>query len=653
MLIETHQSHTLSAALPPPPFSPLLPSPPGGAFRPEQKEYLQGFFAALATTGHLPDSGRPLAGAPNAASAGLNLPSSAAPAASLFHATPVDDLCQQEKWKHAEHPLDGWDRLLAHASADKNPDAEHNYRFRWHGLFHVAPAQEGYMLRLRLPGCSVTSHQLHGLADLAKDLAGGYAHVTTRGNLQLREIKPRDTVAVLARLAELGLSARGSGADNLRNITASPDSGFASDELLDVRSYAVALQNYLYQSRDLYDLPRKFNIAFDNGGSLSVAADTNDIGFFATRVTTASISNLKSEISNVPPGSSSSSAPGNAELPLGSGSAPIINHQSSTINTPAPGVYFRVQLGGITGHKDFARDTGLLLHPDQAVPLCIAMMRVYIDHGDRTNRKKSRLKYLLEAKGVEWFIAEAAKRVSFPLLRVPAEACEPRRPAQKHGWLGARRQAQPHLYSLGVGCPVGRLTPKQMHRLADLATHYGKSELRLTAWQNVLIPHLPESFLGTVERAVVNMGLYHEAALATGGVIACTGSAGCKYSSANTKAHALALIRQLPALVEIDQPVNIHFTGCANSCAQHYCGDLGFISTKLPDGTEGYHLFIGGGMDQEQGIARELFRGIRADEVTPLVAKILRTWQTARLRGETFVQWSRRHEVKQLQELLS
>lgn len=599
----------MSATFPPAAPSSSSLTPEGGAFRPDQKEYLQGFFAALSAAGAFSHGLAPSAPA---------APSAAAPAPAPFHGTPVDDLNQQERWKNAEHPLDGWDRLLAHSAADKAPDAEHNYRFRWQGLFHVAPAQDSFMLRLRLPGCSITSHQLHGLASIAGDLAGGYSHVTTRGNLQLREIKPRDTVTVLARLAELGLSARGSGADNLRNITASPDSGFAPDELLDVRPYAVALQNYLYQSRDLYDLPRKFNIAFDNGGSLSVAADTNDIGFFATRVTGRSLQ----QVSGVSP-----------QVSLG--------------------IYFRVQLGGITGHKDFARDTGLLLHPDQAVPLAIAMMRVFIDHGDRTDRKKSRLKYLLGAKGVEWFIAEAAKRVSFPLLRLPLEACEPRRPVEKHAWLGARRQARPHTYSLGVGCPVGRLTVRQMHRLADLAHNYGKGELRFTAWQNVIIPHIPEAFLATVERAVVGMGLYHEASLATGGIIACTGSAGCKYSSADTKAHALALIRELPALVDIDQPVNIHFTGCAHSCAQHYCGDLGFISTKLADGTEGYHLFVGGGMDQEQGIARELFRGIRASEVTALVAKILRIWQGARQPGESFVTWARRHEIGALQTLLS
>ena len=602
---------------------PILPSAlPGdsSAFRSDQKEYLQGFFAALAATGHL-GSSLPGAAAPGFSGAPAGSASAAVIEPPTFHGTPLDDLCQQEKWKHAEHPLDGWERLLAHAGADKHPDAEHNFRFRWQGLFHVAPNQNSFMLRLRIPGCAVTSHQLHGLADLANELCGGYAHVTTRGNLQLREIQPKNAVAVLMRLAELGLSARGSGADNLRNITASPDSGFAPDEVLDVRPYAIALGHYVFNHRDLYDLPRKFNISFDNGGSLSVAADTNDIGFIATRVTEKSLAQVERVVPNA--------------LPV------------------SPGVYFRVLLGGITGHKDFARDTGVLVTPDQAVPLAVAMLRVFIDHGDRTNRKKARLKYLLESKGVEWFLAESAKRVSFPLIRLPAEACEPRRPVEKHAWLGARRQVQPGLNSLGVGCPVGRLTPKQMHRVADLAQNYGKGEVRLTVWQNLLIPHIPDAFLPTVQRSVVGMGLYHEAGLATGGIIACTGSWGCKYASADTKATALALIKSLPGRVELDQPVNIHVTGCANSCAQHYAGDIGFISTKLQDGGEGYHMVLGGGMDQEQGIAREVFKGLRATEIADVVVKVLKTWKQHRQHGESFVQWTRRHEVKQLQEMLS
>jgi ferredoxin-nitrite reductase len=99
--------------------------------------------------------------------------------------------------------------------------------------------------------------------------------------------------------------------------------------------------------------------------------------------------------------------------------------------------------------------------------------------------------------------------------------------------------------------------------------------------------------------------------------------------------------------------VNIHFTGCPHSCAQHYCGDIGLIGAKLADGVEGYHVVLGGGMDHEQGIAREIFRGVRATELESLVARILAVFAQRRTRGETFVQWTRRHSVKELQEFLS
>lgn len=544
---------------------------------------------------------------------------SAAPSEPTVHGTPLSDLCKEERWKYDEDPLDAWDRLLKHADENKTPDAEHTYRFKTHGLFYVAPAQDSFMARLRIPACELTSAQLHGLADLAADLGGGYAHITTRGNLQIREFKPKDIVNVLTRLQDLGLTSRGSGADNIRNITASPDSGFAPDELLDVRPYAKALHHYILNHRDLYGLPRKFNVAFDNGGSLSTAADTNDIGFFAVRVTQEKLSAL-----------------------------------SSLLSATEPGIYFRVQLGGITGHKDFAQDTGLLIRPTDAVAVAVAMIHVFAENGCRTDRKKARLKYLLEKWGVEKFLAETQKKLAFPLAHLPLEACEPRRPVEKHAWLGPRRQAQRGLNSLGVGVPVGRLSAKQMHALADLATSYGRGELRLTVWQNVLIPHVSDALLPSLSRSVQRLGFFTETSSAAGGIVACTGSRGCKYAAADTKAHALALFKHLESRrTALSAPANIHFTGCPHSCAQHYCGDIGLVGAKLPDGADGYHIVLGGGMDHEQGIAREIFRGVRATEVNALVEKIFVTFEAKKNRGETFVQWTRRHSVKELQEFLS
>jgi ferredoxin-nitrite reductase len=597
----------------------LLPSAPA-PFSPEQKEYLAGFMAGLTASGLTPFVGQTASGALTASPATAATGNQAAPAAEpTVHGTPLSDLCKEERWKYDENPLDAWDRLLKHADENKFPDPEHTYRFKFFGLFYVAPAQDSFMLRLRVPGCELTATQLHGLADLAQDLGGGYSHITTRGNLQIREFKPRDIIKVLTRIQELGLVSRGAGCDNIRNITASPDSGFAPDELLDVRPYAKALHHYILNHRDLYGLPRKFNVAFDNGGSMSVAADTNDIGFVAVRVTEATLA-------------AAAAAAG-----------PRIE----------PGIYFRLQLGGITGHKDFARDTGLLVRPAEAVALAVAMIRVFSENGCRTDRKKARLKYLLEKWGVEKFLAETARKLAFPLVTLPLEACETRRPVEKHSWLGVRRQAQRGLNSIGVGVPVGRMSARQMHALADVATHYGRGELRLTVWQNVLVPHVPDAFVDTVTRNARRIGFFTTASLATGGIVACTGSRGCKYAAADTKGHALGLMKHLEGRVSLGSPVNVHFTGCPHSCAQHYCGDVGLVGAKLADGTEGYHIVLGGGMDHEQGIARDIFRGVRASEVNALIEKVLVTFEARKSRGETFVQWTRRHSVKELQEFFS
>ncbi|HLP01798.1 MAG TPA: NirA family protein [Opitutaceae bacterium] len=603
----------------------MTASPPISApFTAAQKEYLQGFFAGALMSapfvGHT--AAGLLTGVPAAATTGnLAVPATEAPDEETVFGTPLSELSKPERWKHEQNGLDVWDKLVAHAATDKEPDDADNFRFRYFGLFHVAPAQDSFMLRLRIPAGEVTSHQLRGLADLAAQLGNGFADITTRANLQLREFRPKDIIEVLSRIQDLGLSSKGSGADNIRNLTATPTSGFDCDELIDVRPFAKALSHYILNHRDLFGLPRKFNIAFDSGGAISAAADTNDIGFFAVRVT---------------------------EKTLAAARAPALPRSL------APGVYFRAELGGISGHGDFARETGLLLAPDELVPVAAAMVRVFRDHGDRTDRKKARLKYLLEKWGLEKFVEETAKRLAFPLRRLPREACEPRHPVVKHGHLGVYRQRQPGLCYVGVGVPVGRLAAAQLRRLAALADQYGKGEVRLTVWQNLLIPHVPEAYVPAVERAVRAMGLFTESSTSAGCVIACTGRKGCKYAAADTKGHAVALARHLAKHgPQTDFPVNIHLTGCPNSCAQHYCGDIGAVSTKLADGREGYHLVIGGGMGDEQGLARALFHGVAAEELNTVIPRILAVYQAKHAPGETFVQWARRHSVKELQEFFS
>lgn len=622
-------------AAPPLPVPPA--APPGGSFSAEQKEYFAGLMAGIAQRRLFPYVGL-TGGGQFTADAVAGGPNLAAPAAEeTIHGTPLSEVNKQELWKHELHGLDAWDRLMEHAEQNKFPDEADTFRFRYHGLFYVAPAQQSFMLRCRIPAGELTAAQLRGLADLADDYGDGKAAVTTRSNLQVRGLAPKNLVNTVTRLQSLGLTAKGSGVDNVRNITASPTAGFDPQELLDVRPFAHALHHYILNQRDLYDLPRKFNVAFEGGGAIDTVADTNDIGFMAVRVVGRAAG---------PPSSAGCQPAAITGCSLKDGGQVSVE----------PGLYFRVELCGITGHKQLATDCGLLIKPGEALAVSAAMLRVFIAHGDRTDRKKARLKYLVEKWGVPKFLEETQKKLSFPLVSVPLTACEPRPPAIKHGHVGVYRQRQPGKNYVGVVVPVGILSTRQMRRLADLAANYGSGQLRLTPWQNLLIPDVPDAFVETVKRQLVRAGLHHEATSVAGGLVACTGNRGCKWAATDTKGQAVALARHLEKRVQLDRPINIHLTGCPNSCAQHYVGDVGLQGVKVNAGgesVEGYHIVFGGGTGAEAGIGRQVFTGISFGAVPALLEHVLKVYLARRQPGETFAAFTRRHEVGQLQEMFS
>ena len=141
---------------------------------------------------------------------------------------------------------------------------------------------------------------------------------------------------------------------------------------------------------------------------------------------------------------------------------------------------------------------------------------------------------------------------------------------------------------------------------------------------------MPDAFVETLRRSRAADRFLHRGLVAAGCVIACTGSKGCKYAAADTKAHALALFKPTSrrAASPSGSPVNLHLTGCPHSPARSTtAATSAVVGTKLADGREGYHVVLGGGMDHEQGIAREIFRGVRATEVNALVEKVLVTYE--------------------------
>ena len=219
-------------------------------FTNEQKEYLHGFFAGLAERGLRPFVGHTATGLISSDPAG-GMVNQAGEAEPLWFDTPVSDLSKEERWKFEQNPFALWDKLLEYSNQNQPPSEGDRFRIKYHGLFHVAPSQDSFMLRLRVPGGILATHQLRGLAQMAEDWGSGRVDLTTRSNLQIREFQPKDIVRVLNRLQSLGLTSRGSGADNIRNITASPITGLDPQELIDVAPLADALQAYISNSPDI------------------------------------------------------------------------------------------------------------------------------------------------------------------------------------------------------------------------------------------------------------------------------------------------------------------------------------------------------------------------------------------------------------------
>ena len=581
-------------------------------FTEEQKQYLQGFVAGSGLAQKIPTFsdtlGLPASKPPHGGEAAAVGPESIHRHAQDRFIANGKKLCPEEQSKRDAFPLDLWDRVVQHAKDGKFPKGGDVLIFKYQGMFYVAPAQNSFMCRLRIHGGMSSSTQFRGIARLAENFGGGYADVTTRANLQIRQIKPADTVNVLEGLCDLGIIARGSGADNIRNITASPTAGIDRQELIDTRPLARAMHYHILNHREMYGLPRKFNIAFDGGGTISALEDTNDIGFTAVQI-----------------------AEGKA--------------------IPA-GVYFRLALGGITGHKDFARDTGILLSEDECVAVASSIVRVFIDHGDRTDRKKARLKYVLDKHGFDWFIEQTEKHLGRKLRRFALADCEPRPKVMPHGHVGFHVQKQTGLYYVGVVLPVGRMTGGQLRQLADIADRHGSGSIRLTVWQNLLISDIPAANIQAVKEELEAIGLHWSASSVRGALVACTGSAGCKFANANTKKHGLEITDYLDARLTFDAPVNVHLTGCHHSCAQHYIGDIGMLGTKVEVGedmVEGYHVFLGGGYGERQDIGRQIFSNITATDAPALLERMLRSFQDHRLNlDESFQDFTRRYSTDDL-----
>jgi ferredoxin-nitrite reductase len=578
-------------------------------FTDEQKRYLEGFTSGL----QISRAGRGLGGGSAKSNAEPTGPDAAHVKAQDKVIASGKKLADPEKYKREEHPFDAYPRLKEQALANAPPSPADNFRWRYYGLFYVAPTQDSYMCRLRIPNGILKHWQFAGMADLAERLCGPFCHVTTRANLQVREIPPKHAVELIEGIQDLGLCSRGSGADNIRNVTGTPTAGIDPQELLDTRPYAREWHYHILNDRSLTGLPRKFNVAFDGAGKIAVLEDTNDIAFAAV------------------------------EVKDGFG--------------VEPGIWFRLGIGGITGHKDFAKETGIIVQPADATKVADAIVRVFIDLGDRTNRLKARLKYVIDGMGMEKFLVLVEEKLDRAFTRVPPEASAPRPAFDRKAYIGVHQQKQAGLNWIGVALVLGKVTCEQMRGLAKIAQDLGDGDIRLTVWQNLLISGVSDANVTLAIAAIEALGLAVKTTEIRAGLIACTGRAGCKFGNADTKRTASAIGDWCDTRVEVDTPINIHLTGCHHSCAQHFISDIGMIGARIAvedsdDTVDGFHILTGGGFGPEADVGQEVYRDVKSEDAPVVIEKLLKAYLSNRVSpDETFLTFARRHDGETIRKL--
>lgn len=462
------------------------------------------------------------------------------------------------------------------------------------GLFYNTLAQDGFLCRLRIPGGMINSQQFEAIADISDHYGGGYIDVTNRANIQIREIKQGINIQVLEKLQALGLASTNASVDHIRNIMTSPTAGIDTQELIDTRPLVKAWEKYITAHSHLSQLSAKFSVCFDGGGKISVKDRPNDIIL----------------------------------------AAELIN---SNIN-------WRLYLSyGEKGEP--AKDTGILLKPVEIIAVLAALAETYLKHIDINNRCKPRLREIINHITIEKYLHQVKEKLDpnifnfeFNLEKPPLCASASLR---EKNLIGIHSQRQSGLYYIGIVLALGRLETYQIRGLAHIAKKYGDDNIRLTPWQNLILSDIPQNQIIEVEKEITNLGLNCSPTDIKSFLVACSGKRGCAAAATETKDDALHLAKYLENLMILDCSVNIHFSGCSKSCAQHTQADitlLGVASENFP----GYQIYV---------LSHLLYEYVTLAKVPILIQQILEVYQQQRLSlQESFRQFvdRQKHQLNQL-----
>jgi ferredoxin-nitrite reductase len=468
-------------------------------------------------------------------------------------------------------------------------------------IYHPAMARDGLLTRLRIPGGVLNELQCVTIAKLLATIGLKYVQVTNRANLQLRSLARDLDRDLLTKLTECGLAASNTAIDGIRNLMLSPTAGIDAAELIDVRPLAEAWLEYLDNHPELGALSNKFSVGFDGGGSVGILDRPNDITLLAVSTTEFSL-----------------------YLSIGDrGTRPV--------------------------------PVGVILTASECLPMLAAIaqsyrQRIEVSGGDV--RRKPRLRDVIGNCGLAEFGELVRREIvgssHFIFKNLDLNLDPERVNSDLH--LGRHPQRQTDRYYLGVVLPLGRWNIEQIRGLGSIAGRYGSGTIRLTPWQNILIPDVSAIDLPEVQKSITDLGLVQTATHPSSLLRACAGATGCQFSATDTQTDAIALSEYLAAKFTLDRLLNIHFSGCEKSCAQHDRADITLWGQASLDRPGTYRIEIGGVTGEFRQEPSDL---LPPERVPIAIGHLITAYHEQRLDlDESFRAFIHRQTSAQLQQLL-
>ena len=478
------------------------------------------------------------------------------------------------------------------------------------------------MLRVKIPAGILTPAQLRTLAKIGDTYSTGRGHVTTRENVQFHFVQLENVPAVMRLLAEAGLTTREACGNTVRNVTGCPLAGICPGEAFDVTPYALGVSRYLLRHPEFHDLPRKFKIAFsgcEDDGDCAVAG-IHDVG--------------------------------------------LIAQVSGSNGTAHRG--FKVLVGG--GLGSLPTEASLLtdfLPEEELLPTIEAILRVFVETGNRKNKFKARMKFVLRDKGIEQFrhlVAEKRK-----ISQAPAEvftvaskiqpslvSIAPAPPANRAAdpeyarWTehNLMPQRQAGFGAVWIKLPAGTLFSHQMRGLADLLEKNRLTGVRTVINQNLVIPWVPFDRTRGLHDGLRELDLATPGARTISDVTGCPGATTCNLGITRSLTLAEVLSRELAGETDPEVlKIHIKISGCPNSCGQHHIADIGFYGNARKIGEQQapfYQLMLGGQVGADGVRFARQVMPLPARPIPAVIREILAFYKEARQPSETFSAWTAR-----------